>query len=140
MAQSHIRALEEVAAAMENGLAAYENDQDTQSERDFVFLDPTFPISIRSMQAKYPQFHFTRLAYHEEDRYETYYGLMESSGSGLQEMISRAVIVSRSDFVHSVLNPFQKEVYYSGEFTIFTIPVEESKRLANSYHSLFLRT
>ncbi|MCG8605440.1 hypothetical protein MJD09_10635, partial [bacterium] len=138
MAQTHIRALEGVSNLIETALQSPEAT--SQLKRSLVFLDPTFPLSIRSMQVKYPELQFMRLSYRERDRYETYSGLEESSGANLAEALANAVIISRADFVRLFLSEIPKQIYHSGDFVVFRIHAVESEKLTNSYTSYFLRT
>ncbi len=140
MAQSYIRALEEKASDIEMALKSTKSlIKESEPQNTFIFLDPTFPLSIRSMQVKYPHLHFARFSFHKKDQYEIYSGLIEKSQTGLKDMICRAVIVSRSDFVRRYLEEIQIEVHHSNYFTAFTVPEEACETLANTYDVLFSR-
>jgi hypothetical protein len=133
MASSQIRALDEIADEFEIASSQFEG------KGRFIFLDPTFPISPRAMQAKYPQLKFTAFSYSQEDRYQLYTGLITRNETGLKTMIGKAIIASRTDFVNQYLQDVSLKMYHSPALTFYTIKPQNLEITAIRYDSLFSR-
>ncbi len=133
MASSHIRALDEIANEFET--AFYKLD----GQREFIFLDPTCPISARAIQAKYSHLKFTAVAYHKKGHFQLYTGLSDKSKTGFKTMLSDAVIASRTDFVNQYLDDLEKKIYHSGDIIFLTISAENAETLSSRYDQLFSR-
>lgn len=133
MASSQIRTLDQIANEFET--ASKEFDQ----QHEFIFLDPTFPISPRAMQAKYPQMKFAGFDYFAKDRYQVYAGLNTESKTGFESMLSNAIVASQNEFVIQYLVDIRIDVYHSEGMTYYAVPAEESEKLADRYEQLFSR-
>lgn len=133
MAQSQIRALDETGREFEDALSPSRN------ESEFIFLDPTFPISARAMQAKYAHLQLTQFAYRRNGYYQLYSGLSDQSRQGFKDMLANALIVSRRDFVEGYLGDTPKNIRYNGSIVSFTIFPECSSAIADLYQHLFSR-
>jgi hypothetical protein len=133
MASSQIRALDQIANEFET--ASKEFDQ----EHGIIFLDPTFPISARAMQAKYPQMKFAGFDYFAKDHYQLYSGLNTEPKTGFESMLSNAIIASRNEFVIQYLVDIRIDVCHSEGMTYYAVPAEESEKLAGRYEQLFSR-
>lgn len=133
MASSQIQALDQIANEFETASKEFD------LEHEFIFLDPTFPISARAMQAKYPQMKFAGFDYFEKDRYQMYAGLNTESKTGFESMLRKAIIASQNEFVIQHLVDIRIDIYHSDAMTYYTVPAEESEKLANRYEQLFSR-
>jgi hypothetical protein len=135
MSRSHIRAVEDAANSLRQAFRILERD----SAR-FIFLDLSFPLSIRSVQVMYPEIKWTRLDYRQKDTYEIYHGLEEDNREGAGKMLKRAVIVSTPQFKKRYLDDIPTRILYEGELTIFVSPPGEANILLERYYALLLRS
>lgn len=133
MASSQIRALDEIAEDFETA------SREFQGKGKFIFLDPTFPISARAMQAKYPQLKFTAFDYLTENHFQLYTALIKKNEAGFSAMLGNAVIVSRTDLVNQYLEDVSLKMYRSPFLTFFAIKPEDLEITAIRYGSLFSR-
>ena len=142
MAQSHIRAVEHFWNAAGAAVESFKKNSLARvgTSPKFLFIDPTFPLKSRVLQARYPEVTFVSMDYYKEDHYYQYYNLDITEQKGLARVMASSLFLSRSDFVEKYLSGYnlQNKVKI-GEFTLYTITEVEAVQAAHLYTSLFKR-
>ncbi len=144
MAQSHNRAVEhfwEIA----DGVVSRFREQisrvgDEGEPPRFILADPTFPLKSRLLQARYPDIAFAAINLYDDDAYIVYKGLTIREMKGLKDLFSRAIIISRRDFVLEYLHDFSlHNLQDDGTWASFSFSQEETERAVKRYLTLFER-
>jgi hypothetical protein len=109
-------------------------------QKRYLFIDPTVMISTRALQAMFPQNYFSKLLTGERNRFGSHFENGQEALSDVRDMIRRAVIISRTDFVRKYLQIITVEVLAENDrWTAFTVDGKDIIRLEKIYNELFLR-
>ncbi|NIT56291.1 MAG: hypothetical protein GWN00_08665 [Aliifodinibius sp.] len=109
------------------------------SPKKYLFLDPTFPLSIRGIQVKYPDIYAVSINLRIPNQYSVHTGIREFDRTGMSDMLQQAVVLSRKEFVDGFLANVVQMREDIGRFTIFTIAKEGTVDAAKTYKHLFMR-
>ncbi len=138
--RSHLQATQENYRLFSQSLRRLEQNAFVADRNEnFLFLDPTFPLNVRSLQAKFPQYRFTTMSYTRQNLYLCYRGIEQEICSDFAGMLARAYIFSRSDFVNRYLADIPKRVQIAGKITVFTVGDSAAAALADRYREFFRR-
>ena len=141
MAASHIRALQENAIIIKKAVEILETDSSiANSGIKYLFVDPTCLVSARVLQASHPKIIFTKFLGRTLDHYGFHQGLVQEARKNPDQMLEKALIVSRKEFSSLYLKDLNTNDYYvSDDWVIFTVNASDTERLFNKYAQLFGR-
>jgi hypothetical protein len=141
MSRSHISSLQNTMSAIEDAAKLVETEPTLiHSDFEYLFIDPTCPVSVRAAQAANPQIVFTKFLNRNRDYYGFHQGLVQEAREFPAQMFEKALIFSRKDFVDTYFRDLNIEFFESsGIWVIFTVDARDAGMLFNRYAELFGR-
>ena len=137
MSRSRVTALQETYAFIAP-LTGHE--MILMNSKHYIFIDPTVMVTARALQAMFPENYFSKFLSGIRDYYGLHHDLEQEAVTGMREMLSQAIIVSRTDFVKEYLRILSPQVLSQNQhWTAFTVKQEDVIRLERIYRELFLR-
>ena len=141
MSQSYIKAMGQATNEIDNIINALPKTfSDSMKNNYLILIDPTIPLSVRSLQVKYPNKYFCSLLLHEPDQYMVYNKLDTKIQNGLNNLFDKALVISRTDFVRQYLQKIDIQSKHYGNYSVYNATNGENEKLANIYTYYFLRT
>lgn len=139
MARMHLDALKEFSKVVGDIIDRRNSDPSPLLQRPYLMLDPTCPVSVRALQAKYPGVTFAVLLLRQSNVYALHRDLSSADQTGVADMLSSAIILGRSDFVDNYLKDFSLDQQSLGTWTCYGFEKRQAQEAARRLDSLFVR-
>jgi len=137
MSRSRVTALQETYAFIAS-LTGHE--MILMNSKHYIFTDPTVMVTPRALQAMFPENYFSKFLSGIRDYYGLHHDLEQEAVKGVREMLSQAIIVSRTNFVKEYLRVLSPQILSQNQhWTAFTVKQDDAIRLGRIYSELFLR-
>ena len=105
-----------------------------------LLLDPSFPMTLRAMQVRHPEGAFAVLEVECPDGWRLHAGRVETTGTGVADLLERCVLVTRRDCAGAELDTTGTVMVHAGErFLGLRVPRQRASVVADRYADLFQR-
>jgi len=141
MGQSRYRYLEKVDMLVSAiATAIKHNTDDPFYKKEYLLIDPTCPVLVRSLQVKHPHVHFAGLDVYDSTRFFSYNALsFANETGGIRRLLQSCLIFGRTDVITRFdLGPLIKRKDY-GEFSLYYYTGEAFSQGAVPHETLFQR-
>jgi hypothetical protein len=141
MARSRLGDQSACYQTIEKGVSLLKKEKmSLRPRKEYLYLDPNCIVSVRALQAQYPDIKFTKYLIRWPAKYGFHQGLQAEARDNFLDMLLKAIIVSRTGFIQEYLTGLDIHAAKDeNTWTYFTIDAKDAVELAAAYRSLFGR-
>jgi hypothetical protein len=141
MARSRLGDQSACYQTIEKGVSLLKKEKmSLRPRKEYLYLDPNCIVSVRALQAQYPDIKFTKYLMQWPAKYGFHQGLQAEARDDFLDMLPKAIIVSRTGFIQEYLTGLDIHAAKDeNTWTYFTIDAKDAVELAAAYRSLFGR-
>jgi hypothetical protein len=109
-------------------------------ENHVLFIDPSFPIKARVLQAVYPDVNFAFLNVYENDSYFSLFHTKFATRYGLNEIISRSIILTSKELYENYLIDKEYKLIYKTSDILCFDPKSDIQSIIGLYYEYYIRS